>query len=527
MSSRATPTGAAVDVLAEWRALLQPLMASTPEPLPQSLGRIAASTEAILLSPYALISAVDEDGALEFFGSDSADPAAADALRLLASQDGLSDRVLGRSELVRLPGSNGLEFDLLNQQSAFASVLGIPIGYEGRTVGALYIGRAPDEQPFTSGEERIAELIAGAAAAVLRRTRLTEDFRWQQRWLTESAQLTRTVLSGEHGEPLRLIVARVREMTRADVVAVVRQRADDQGYEVVEAIGAIDSYLEGLVVDVRAAVLAPLTGPALERGALALFPRATGRAFTSAETEATSMLAEQMSVALDLAHSRTDRERLSLLDERDRIARDLHDHVIQRLFAIGLTVQSVAGPLGGDAADRLLSGVDDLDATIEQIRSTIYRLRGPVLPSPRTIPTKVADLVQEMEPVLGFAALLDIRGPVEFGVDDEVGDDCIAVLREALTNVARHAEATSVQVSLSVDGSMLTLEVTDDGRGIGRAERRSGLANLRARAERRQGAMSVVSGDRGGTRLTWSIPIGAPDRAPTTSQRAAASSEGG
>jgi signal transduction histidine kinase len=136
----------------------------------------------------------------------------------------------------------------------------------------------------------------------------------------------------------------------------------------------------------------------------------------------------------------------------------------------------------------------------------------------------VADLVVEMEPVLGIPADLEIRGPVEFGIDDEVSDDCTAVLREALTNVARHAQATKVRVSLSVDSSSLTLEVTDNGRGIGPAQRRSGLANLRARAEGREGTMLLAPGDGGGTRLSWTIPLGS---GPETRQETAASTDAG
>ncbi len=266
------------------------------------------------------------------------------------------------------------------------------------------------------------------------------DFRWQQDWLSEVAELTRSVLGGESGDPLRLLVERVQDMTDAEVVAVVGRDAERR-CQVIESVGPVERYADDDGgVDVESAVLVELAGPSLASGALALFPRTSGRPFTPAETEAAATLAEQVSVALDLAQSRSDRERLALLDERDRIARDLHDHVIQRLFAIGLTVQSIAAQLAGDAAERLLSGVDALDETIEQIRSTIYRLRGPVVPAPKSISTKMGELVQAMEPVLGFPAQFEIHGPVEFGVDDEVGDDCVAVLREALTNVARHAE---------------------------------------------------------------------------------------
>jgi signal transduction histidine kinase len=117
-----------------------------------------------------------------------------------------------------------------------------------------------------------------------------------------------------------------------------------------------------------------------------------------------------------------------------------------------------------------------------------------------------------MTPVLGFRAELEVCGPVDFGVDDDLNDDCIAVLREALTNAAKHAHATRVAVTITVSADTLTLEVTDDGGGIGGVTRRSGLANLRTRAERRRGRLIVASGPSRGTRLSWTVPIGGGSR---------------
>jgi signal transduction histidine kinase len=187
----------------------------------------------------------------------------------------------------------------------------------------------------------------------------------------------------------------------------------------------------------------------------------------------------------------------------------LHDHVIQRLFAIGLTLQSAATQAELRSTNRLQDSVAGIDETISQIRATIYRLTGPLTSAENSIRTRAARLVEDMTVVLGFRAELDVRGPVDFGVEDDVTDDCIAVLREALTNVGKHASASRVDVAISASTSELTLEVTDDGCGIGAVSRRSGLANLRTRAERRHGRLIVASGTSRGTRLTWSVPIGA------------------
>jgi signal transduction histidine kinase len=245
---------------------------------------------------------------------------------------------------------------------------------------------------------------------------------------------------------------------------------------------------------------------------LAMFRRPERPAFTVADADVAVMFVAQMTLALELADTRAKRERGALLDERGRIARDLHDHVIQRLFAIGLTTQSVTAQVDQRAADRLQDCVAGIDEAITQIRSTIYRLTGPLVSAENSIRTRAARLVEDMAPVLGFRAELDVRGPIDFGVEDDLTDDCVAVLREALTNAAKHAQANRVSVTITVSAAELCLEVTDDGRGIGGVSRRSGLANLRTRAERRRGRLIVASGAPRGTRLTWTVPIGTASR---------------
>jgi signal transduction histidine kinase len=242
---------------------------------------------------------------------------------------------------------------------------------------------------------------------------------------------------------------------------------------------------------------------------LAVFRTRYRPSFTDSDVTMTTMFAGQMALALELAEHRAHRERLALLDERDRIARDLHDHVIQRLFAIGLAVQSTSAIVDGVAAKRLLASVDDIDDTIGQIRATIYRLTGPILSSYASVRSQADRLIDELEPVLGFRADLDVRGPVDFGVDEEIVEDFVAVVREALSNVARHAHATNASVGVTVTPTVMTVQVCDNGRGMGSIDRRSGLANLRARAERRGGTLTVASSS-AGTTLVWSIPVDGP-----------------
>jgi signal transduction histidine kinase len=217
--------------------------------------------------------------------------------------------------------------------------------------------------------------------------------------------------------------------------------------------------------------------------------------------------AAQASVAIELAEARSEQNRAAMLDERDRIAADLHDHVIQRLFATGLGLQSVAGLIGpGRVADRISQAIIDLDDTISQIRTTIFQLHRATGAVASGLRGQVLDVLADVTPALGFSPETRFTGPVQTTVPDDIGEDLLAVLREALSNIARHAHASSAAVEISVHDT-LTLRVTDDGIGIPATTRRSGLANMAARAERHGGALHTTRGDRAGTTLSWTVPI--------------------
>ncbi len=226
--------------------------------------------------------------------------------------------------------------------------------------------------------------------------------------------------------------------------------------------------------------------------------------FDDGDVWAIESFAQQAALAVELARSREDRDRLGRLEDRERIARNLHDTVIQRLFAVGMMLQSIA-PSATRAADkdRLMQAVDEIDATIREIRSSIFALEAHHHTGLRS---EILDLVDDAAERAGFTANVGFDGPIDAGVDSEIAGDVLAVLREALSNVARHAEATSVDVRVVVHGG-IELSVVDDGRGIDPdPARRSGLANLSRRAEARGGEFVVEPTAGGGTLLRWSIP---------------------
>jgi signal transduction histidine kinase len=220
----------------------------------------------------------------------------------------------------------------------------------------------------------------------------------------------------------------------------------------------------------------------------------------------TADFAGRISVAMQLAVARADQERMLLLEDRGRIARDLHDHVIQQLFASGLELQSVARSLpAGTAARKVEHSIDTLDATIARIRTAIFALSRSVGDNP-TIRRRIIDLASELEGALPRSPEIEFTGPVDLVVTDSIADDVVAVAREALTNVVKHSSAQHVSLTLAVTGSRVSVEVVDDGTGAAGVRRRSGLANLQVRAVQRGGTFQFES-EPGATRLRWSVPI--------------------
>ncbi|HEV2450525.1 MAG TPA: histidine kinase [Streptosporangiaceae bacterium] len=217
--------------------------------------------------------------------------------------------------------------------------------------------------------------------------------------------------------------------------------------------------------------------------------------------------AAQAGIGLELAERRKDVQRLALLEDRERIARDLHDLVIQRLFATGMSLQGSAGLIADvKAADRVQQAVDALDETIREIRSAIFTLQPRPTLEPEGVRSRVLTIIEEMSGSLGFAPALRMDERVDALVPEQVAGHLLAVLREALSNVARHAAATRVTVTLAV-GPELSLVIRDNGSGIKESAHRSGLANLADRASQLGGTLRAGPAGGGGTEIDWRVPL--------------------
>lgn len=398
--------------------------------------------------------------------------------------------------------------------AATRTFLGVPIRNRGRVFGSLYLTGKRCGGVFDEDDEAVVAALAAAAEAAIANARLYEDSRQRERWLSASTRITTRLLSGETAERvLGYLADQAREMADADLAVVLLPDAGGrhlvaeiaEGADSGEVVGATvplegtvcgAAYREGGAVavaavrparlplpasgDFRSGLLIPLGSPDRARGVLLLGKTGQRAPFNPAVRGMLTAFSGQAAVALELAEARRDAERLVVLEERDRIAKDLHDIVIQRLFTSAMTLMStvrlVADP---EAEARVRRTIDDLDETIREIRSTVFALQAPPAPREASLRSRVLDEVEEAARTLPYQPGVALDGPIDASVSDEAGEQLIAVLCEALSNVARHARAGKVRVSVGVADGVLRLEVADDGVGIPEGADAAGCATWR------------------------------------------------
>jgi signal transduction histidine kinase len=511
--------------------------------LPVVLQRIVEAARDLAHARYAALGVIaPEGGSLEQFIHVGVDEQTVAAIGHLPEGKGLLGALVDDPRPIRLASiaDDRRSVGFPAHHPPMASFLGVPIKIRDEVYGNLYLTER-DGGEFTAEDEELVAALAATAATAIENARLFAESRRRQDWLQASTEVTRQLLSSEHGNPLHLIAQWAREMAEADVVTVVLPGSNG-ALRVDVAVGAAADQLAGVsypsegalsglaissgrpimigdvqlddayavhlsdALPVGPVMAIPLVGTRGSRGALMAGRLHGRRHFNEVELDMAMTFANHAAVALELADARADQQRIALLEDRDRIARDLHDHVIQRLFATGLTVQSVASSLRDDPrSNRLGQVIDDLDETIRQIRTSIFELRGPLAPANDTVRARVLNVVNDLVDALGFSPAVRFSGPVDTVIDDEIADDLVAVVREALTNTARHAQAKRADVDVKATTDQLTVEIIDDGIGIGDVQRRSGLANMRERAERHDG--EVVINSHNGTHLRWTIPL--------------------
>ncbi|MEU4040074.1 sensor histidine kinase [Streptomyces collinus] len=516
--------------------------------LEQALRSIVAAAAVLVDARYAALGVIGSDGTrLSAFHTVGVSQERIAEIGPYPEGHGILGELIRRPEPLRLaklsehPASYGFPAN----HPPMSSFLGVPIRVRDQVFGNLYLTEKRGGARFDEDDEAVLSTLAVAAGVAIDNARLYEESRLRERWLRANAEITGSLMSGAAPqEVLGLIAERAREITRAALAAVAVPMRGTDTLAVELALGQGAEAHRGLVLPLEGT----LTGAAFSRGepvrstdvehdervsagpprfaglgpavavpiglgdrirGVVLLARGSGaNDFSDKETEPLQVFAAQAAVAMELAERRADAEQIALLEDRDRIARDLHDLAIQRLFATGMTLQSAGRFIEHEgAAERVLRAVDDLDETIKIIRSTIFGLRARDGADAPGLRARAVRMAGEATPVLGFAPSLRMEGLLDTHVPSGLADHVVAVLSEALTNVARHARATRAEVVLETDGKEVRLTVTDNGVGIPAGGRRSGLTNMADRAGGAGGGMEWTGPAGGGTRLVWWAPL--------------------
>ena len=337
------------------------------------------------------------------------------------------------------------------------------------------------------------------------------------RWLDASAELTRSLLSGQAVQPYALITQLAAAAAAADFATLAVPYGADQvivtgvtgelAATMMNQVEALADSLAGQAIrtgqpslatgargEPVAAALGAGTGPLIVvplaageqvRGALMLGRLAARPGYTGTDLDLAASFAGNAAMAMELAQARADQISLAQAEDHDRIAGDLHDHVIQELFALGMTLQGHAARTDPATAELVNGYADTLDEIIKKIRTSIFGLCHPGA-APAGLPARVMEIIDEHTAQLGFTAGIRFAGPLDPGPDQALAHDILAVTREALSNCARHAHATAVTIALVRQDGLITLDITDNGRGLGTPARSSGLSSMRRRAERQR-----------------------------------------
>jgi two-component system, NarL family, sensor histidine kinase DevS len=442
-------------------------------------------------------------------------------------------------ELSRHPSSTGFP----EHHPPMHSFLGVPIRLRDEVFGNLYLTEKNGGLPFSEDDEAVVQALAAAAGIAIENARLYEDVRLRQRWQAATSEIRAELLSGtDTTDVLGLIAGRARELTSADYTFVAQP--EDSATPVGEVTGLVVTVCSGIDSDALVGREIPVDGSTCGAVFRALEPRLTSsltydlaagldeefgpalvlplRAgsvsgvlvslrkpgdvpFSPEQVPLASSFADQAALALQMYDDQLRMHRLELLADRNRIARDLHDHVIQRLFAHGLTLQSThMRAQSPEIQQRLADMMEDVQNIIGDIRTAIFDLHGG-LRGTTQLRKKLHEVIAEMTAERGLRTTVRMSGPLGV-VSQHLADHAEAVLREALSNTVRHAEADTVMITVSVADD-LVIDVTDNGVGLPAKVARSGLSNLAERAAEAGGTFSLETPGSGGTRLIWSAPV--------------------
>jgi signal transduction histidine kinase len=420
------------------------------------------------------------------------------------------------------------------------SFLGAPIRVRDEIFGNLYLTEKRGAAEFTADDEVVLQGLAAAAGVAIENARLFEESRMRERWLEASREVNALLLGGASGQDaLDMIAEKARELSRSDCALILL--ADLTGHVMARAgagqlgelagmrINAAEPLVAGVFrsrtseiipnlasvqpdgwapgIDFGPAVAVPFGAGNVVRGVL-LAMRGKGAAqYVRNEVPLLASFADQAAFAMELAEKHRAQRQLDVLADRDRIAGDLHDHVIQRLFATGMSLQGTVRRItDAQVRGRVTRAVEQLDETVREIRTSIFDLHTAGTAADASLRRQLLDIVEELSADVELSPSMRISGAIDTLVNEELAGHATAVLREAVSNAVRHAHPQSVQITVEADTD-LVIDVVDDGVGFPPDVARSGLLGLEGRAAKLGGSLLVAPGPESGTRLTWRVPL--------------------
>ncbi|QHE67988.1 sensor kinase, two-component system [Rhodococcus sp. WAY2] len=503
--------------------------------LDSTLQRIVDSATSLLDARYGALGVRAPDGGLAEFVFQGITPDERAGMGHFPEGRGLlgllinDPRPVRLSNLSRHPEAVGLP----PGHPPMSSFLGAPIMMRGTVFGSIYLTEKRSGPEFTEEDEVILLALATSAGVAVDNARLFEKSRTRERWLTAVASITsRLMVGGSLDETLRTLAGQVRELSSGDEVFIVVTQGDgavvgaDTAARPLPDAYRIAAQAEPLAEVQHSRTPALLTGLAgmapfsPDAGRAAVLPLSTASGVGGVlvvtargnvpwdpdEVARLESVADLAAVAVEFADQQRKQRLLSVLADRDRIARDLHDNVIQRLFATGMSLQSTDADRNVPEAVRSIvaTAVEQLDRTVREIRTTIFDLQATDAASATSLRRRLLDVVSDLTAQSPIAPNVQFAGAIDTLVPNRIHQHAEAVLRESLSNALRHARATTIDICIAAEDE-LTITVEDDGIGITPGDR-SGLANLDHRAELCGGTCIVETGP-SGTLVTWRVPI--------------------
>jgi signal transduction histidine kinase len=521
------------------------LSVSTGLDLPSTLRRIVETACNLVEARYGALGVLRHGGGgLAQFIHVGIDDALAATMGTLPEGKGVLGLLINEPRPLRIPdlSKHPSSVGFPPHHPPMKSFLGVPVLVRGQVFGNLYMTEKRHGQ-FTAEDEAVLTALAGAAGIAIDNARLYEESEIRRRWLSAVADVRALLLEAPSAaEALTLIAQRIADLTEADATWLLMGPdaqtgaytvAAQQGVglneltqeqfapgdsPVLDALdhagGVVTVDLSGITYETRnphiswgPCLAIPLRGPHSDSAVVVAARKAGAPSFDESLTPLVTAFADQASVALDMAARQRLARQLDVYEDRDRIARDLHDHVIQRVFASGLALQSVLPRVTDpQVRSRVESVVRQLDETVRDIRTTIFDLQTTdAVDATQSLRRRLLDIVNETSQG-AIKPTVRMSGAVDSLIAGELAADVEAVVREGVSNAARHSGGAHVTITLDVTEDVV-VEIVDDGRGIDVKAARSGLRNLEQRAGRHGGEATVEPLPDGGTRLRWSARL--------------------